>query len=125
MAGLRPHLKARARVGTTRNWLIFGERNAVSDFYYRDELLAWQARGVLTRVDWAFSRDQPAKVYVQHVLLAARDDVRHWVDDGAYIYLCGSLEGMAPAVHAAFDKILGGAALARLTEAGRYRREVY
>lgn len=125
IAGLRAHLKARARAGEGRNWLIFGERNAASDFHYREELEDWQRRGLLERVDLAFSRDQPDKRYVQHCLAAQGERLRQWLADGAAIYVCGSLTGMAPAVEAVLVELIGRQELERLTEAGRYRRDVY
>ena len=125
LAGLRAHLKAQAARGEGRNWLIFGERNRAHDFLLREELEAWQAGGMLERLDLAFSRDQEARVYVQHRLLEAQEAVRDWVAQGAAIYVCGSAEGMAGDVHAALTEILGAARLVRLTEDGLYRRDVY
>jgi sulfite reductase (NADPH) flavoprotein alpha-component len=125
MAGLRGHLKARVAAGVADNWLLFGERNAASDYHYRDELTAWQAAGMLPRLSLAFSRDQAERLYVQHLLLAEADDVRAWVTRGAAIYICGSLSGMAGAVDAALATILGRAGLDTLAAEGRYRRDVY
>ncbi|MGE4220999.1 MAG: PepSY domain-containing protein [Alphaproteobacteria bacterium] len=125
IAGLRAHLKARVKAGHRRNWLIFGERNRATDFFYRDEIEAWQAAGGLARLDLAFSRDQNAKVYVQDRLMLAGDVLRGWVDEGASILVCGSLEGMAPAVDAALAGLLGAEAVEELRAAGRYRRDVY
>ena len=125
IAGLRAHLKERARHGRTRNWLVFGERNRANDFHYGDDIEAWRASGLIQRLDLAFSRDQEARVYVQHRLREAATDVRAWVDAGAAIYVCGSLEGMAPAVDATLADLLGAATLERLEADGRYRRDVY
>lgn len=125
IAGLRSHLKARVRAGRRRNWLVFGERNAAHDFHYREDIEAWQAQGFLERIDLAFSRDQAGRVYVQQRLREAADALRAWVDDGAAIYVCGSLEGMAPAVDEALADVLGAAKLDRLAAEGRYRRDVY
>ena len=58
-------------------------------------------------------------------LRTAADDLRDWVARGAAIYVCGSREGMAPGVHAALEAALGAGRLVELTEAGRYRRDVY
>jgi sulfite reductase (NADPH) flavoprotein alpha-component len=128
LAGLRSHLRTRAAEFATRpsrNWLIFGERNATSDFYYRDEIEAWQAQGVLTRVDMVFSRDQNERLYVQDLLREQADTVRDWIAQDAAIYVCGSLEGMAAGVEAALIDILGEAGVAALIGQGRYRRDVY
>lgn len=125
LAGLRAHLKARAALGVRWNWLVFGERTAAHDYFHRAEIEAWQASGLLDRVDLAFSRDQAERVYVQHRLRAAADTLRRWVANGAAIYVCGALEGMSRDVHAALVEVLGAETLERLTDEGRYRRDVY
>lgn len=125
LAGLRAHLKAAARAGRKGHWLVFGERSAAHDAFHAEEIAVWYASGVLARVDTVFSRDQADKVYVQHRLHAAAADVRAFVERGAAIYVCGSLEGMAPGVEAALVEILGAEALEKLAGEGRYRRDVY
>lgn len=125
LAGLRALIKARIAAGHRRNWLIFGERTQAHDFHFRAEIEAWQAEGWLTRVDLAFSRDQPERVYVQHRVIEAADTLRTWVHDGAAIYVCGSQEGMAQGVDTALVDVLGPATLSELTTQGRYRRDVY
>lgn len=125
LAGLRAHLKARAALGVRWNWLIFGERTAAHDYFHRAEIEGWKASGLLDRVDLAFSRDQADRVYVQHRLRAAADILRRWVANGAAIYVCGSLEGMSRDVHAVLVEVLGTELLERLTDEGRYRRDVY
>lgn len=124
LAGLRAHLKARTG-SSRRNWLIFGERNAAFDAYYQDEIAAWQHSGVLTRMDWVFSRDQSQRRYVQDRLRECADELRTWLKDGAAIYVCGSLEGMASGVEKALADIVGKDGVDQLIEAGRYRRDVY
>ena len=125
LAGLRSLLKARVAQGQSRNWLLFGERNRAHDFHCGSELMQWHASGELARLDLAFSRDQAEKIYVQDRLLAAADELHAWLADGAAIYICGSLEGMAAGVDAALIEILGAQAVGRLIEEGRYRRDVY
>ena len=125
LAGLRSLLKARIAKGQQPNWLFFGERNAEHDFYCRDELQDWLAKGDLTRLDLAFSRDQAQKIYVQDRLREAAEDVRQWLADGAAIYICGSLQGMAAGVDQALINIVGAEAVEQLIEEGRYRRDVY
>ncbi|WP_439887545.1 PepSY domain-containing protein [Pseudomonas sp. MBLB4123] len=125
LAGLRGLLKARIAKGQGRNWLLFGERNAAHDFYCREELQAWLAGGELARLDLAFSRDQAQKVYVQDRLGEQAGELLRWLEQGAAIYVCGSLDGMASGVERVLRETLGGAALEQLREAGRYRRDVY
>jgi sulfite reductase (NADPH) flavoprotein alpha-component len=124
MAGLRGHLRSRAAMGRGRNWLLFGERQRAFDSLCDAELAVLRAAGMLPELDLAFSRD-PQPEYVQDRLHARADLLRRWIDDGATIHVCGSLQGMAGAVHEALAAILGQAALERLTDTGRYRRDVY
>lgn len=125
LAGLRALLKTRIAAGHRRNWLLFGERNAACDLHYRDELEAWLAAGAIERADYAFSRDGRDRVYVQDRLREQLPRLREWVAAGAAIYVCGSLEGMAPAVEAALQEAIGVEALEDLAAQGRYRRDVY
>ncbi|RXR08602.1 sulfite reductase subunit alpha [Pseudoxanthomonas composti] len=125
MAGLRALLREREARRAHRNWLLFGERTRQFDCFFEDELLRWQHGGHLARLDLAFSRDPPQRVYVQDKLRQAADELRNWVDEGAAIYVCGSLAGMAPAVDAELRAILGDAGLQQLRAQGRYRRDVY
>ncbi|WP_322102590.1 sulfite reductase flavoprotein subunit alpha [Paraburkholderia sp. J41] len=125
LAGLRAHLKARAHAGHARNWLIFGERNAAHDAFWRDDIARWRAQGMIERVDHAWSRDGGLLRYVQDALLAAKATLREWIDDGAAIYVCGSRNGMASGVHQSLIDMLGAARVDALMSEGRYRRDVY
>ncbi|MDQ1918769.1 sulfite reductase subunit alpha [Massilia pseudoviolaceinigra] len=125
IAGLRAHLKSRADAGEARNWLIFGERNEAHDHFCAADIAQWRQAGMLDTLSLTFSRDGDSARYVQHALEAQAAQLRAWVDAGAAIYVCGSLQGMAGAVHATLDTVLGGDTLAMLNESGRYRRDVY
>ena len=125
IASLRALLKQRIAGKRFRNWLIFGERNADRDFHHGDEILGWKSSGAIERLDLAFSRDQTERIYVQHRLEAAAEMVRQWVAQGAIIYVCGSLQGMAPGVDEALRRILGDSQVRELSAASRYRRDVY
>ncbi|GAB2622039.1 sulfite reductase flavoprotein subunit alpha [Novilysobacter erysipheiresistens] len=125
LAGLRAVLKARIAAGHRRNWLVFGERSAAHDGFHGDELERWQRDGGLPRLDRVFSRDQVERRYVQHLLGERVDEVRRWIGEDGAIYVCGSLEGMAPAVDAVLGEILGGEMLEAMAADGRYRRDVY
>jgi sulfite reductase (NADPH) flavoprotein alpha-component len=91
----------RAGGASGRSWLFFGERSFTHDFLYQ---LEWQdalADKSLTRMDVAFSRDQPEKVYVQHRVWEHRRDVVDWLDNGAFLYVCGDARTMAKDVRRA------------------------
>ncbi len=125
LAGLRAHIKQRAAQGVGRIWLMFGERSRAHDFFHQPELEAWQRAGVIERMTLAFSRDQPERRYVQDEVRAAAVEIRQWVEAGAAIHVCGSLDGMAPRVDVALIDVLGEAVLDALRVSGRYRRDVY
>ncbi|MFY0479226.1 sulfite reductase subunit alpha [Achromobacter marplatensis] len=125
LAGLRALIKARRAAGHRRNWLVFGERNAAHDNFCQTDIDAWRQEGTLARVDAVYSRDQPQRRYVQDLLREQADAVRSWVDAGAAIYVCGSLQGMASGVDAALQDILGDDRLQAMQHGGRYRRDVY
>lgn len=125
LAGLRAVLKQRIVAGHAPNWLLFGERSGAHDFHYRVEIEGWQDAGALAHVDLAFSRDQAHRQYVQHALQAQGERLREWLDAGAAIYVCGSLEGMAPGVESVLKEIVGVDALETMAGQGRYRRDVY
>jgi sulfite reductase (NADPH) flavoprotein alpha-component len=129
LAGLRAHLKQRAlehAAGTARrHWLLYGERQAAHDALYGAEVAAWQASGVLTRLDLVYSRDGGSERHVQDRLRVQGDRLRQWIEAGAAIYVCGSLAGMAEGVAAVLREQLGETTLTQLARAGRYRRDVY
>lgn len=125
IAGLRAHLKARIASGQLRNWLVFGERQAAHDYFFGDDVRRWQQAGQLPQLDLAFSRDGGPCQYVQHALAAQAPRLREWIAQGAAVYVCGSLQGMAPGVHAALVAAIGQDGVDALDAQGRYRRDVY
>nr|WP_281390531.1 bifunctional nitrate reductase/sulfite reductase flavoprotein subunit alpha [Sphaerisporangium rubeum] len=131
--GFLDHRRALGHQG--RNWLFFGEQRRTTDFYYREELESLQEDGVLTRLDLAFSRDQRAKVYVQDRMREQGARLWSWLQDGAYLYVCGDATRMAKDVDRTLREIAhlhGGltpeaadAYLRKLTADRRYARDVY
>lgn len=87
-----------------RNWIFFGERNRATDFYYSDFWLELEKQNRI-RLDLAFSRDQPEKIYVQHKMLEQKKSLWNWISQGSYIYVCGDAEEMAKDVDAALHQI--------------------
>jgi sulfite reductase (NADPH) flavoprotein alpha-component len=97
----------RAVAAEGRSWLFFGDRNFTHDFLYQ---LDWQEAlndGALTRMDVAFSRDAPEKVYVQNKMWDHRRDLIEWLDGGAYFYVCGDAKNMAKDVRATLVRAFG------------------
>ena len=133
IAPYRAFLQEREATGADgRTWLIFGHRRFTHDFLYQLEIQDWLKSGVLNEIDLAFSRDQPQKRYVQHVLWERREALQSRLAEGATLYLCGDAKAMARDVDATLVHILGGedaakgqAALDALIAAGRYKKDVY
>ncbi|MFG6447459.1 sulfite reductase subunit alpha [Roseateles sp. BYS180W] len=130
LAGLLAHLKARAaQVEQGQKpapaWLLYGEREAAHDSHYLSQLTQWQQQGWLQHVQRVFSRDGAALRHVQEALALAQQRLRDWVAEGAALYVCGSVHGMAAGVDAVLREALGAARVDELIEQGRYRRDVY
>lgn len=125
LAGLRALLRQRVADRRGDNWLLFGERSPLHDAWLDAELRAWVAQGLL-RVERAWSRADAGARYVQELIAVHAGALRDAVlRRGACVHVCGSLQGMAPAVHAALETVLEDAGLEGLIAAGRYRRDVY
>lgn len=125
IAGLMSLLHTRTRHDYTENWLIFGERQRACDFFYASTIEAWQTTGMLKRLDLAFSRDQEQRMYVQDVIRQNAAELVSWIERGAVLYVCGSIDGMASGVDQALVEILGDEQVDELRQQGRYRRDVY
>jgi sulfite reductase (NADPH) flavoprotein alpha-component len=136
VAPYRAFIEERVEQGAKgKSWLVFGERNYTFDFLYQLEWQEHLASGALSRIDVAFSRDQPEKIYVQQRLWEHRAELLKWIEDGAHIYVCGDEKGMGRDVDVMLARILGEAArgdeeagrarLKELAKAGRYQRDVY
>ncbi|MDO7384659.1 PepSY domain-containing protein [Acinetobacter baumannii] len=125
IAGLMSLLHTRTRHNYTENWLIFGERQRAHDFFYASTIEAWQTMGMLKRLDLAFSRDQEQRVYVQDIIRQNAAELINWIERGAVLYVCGSIDGMASGVDQALIHILGEEQVDELRQQGRYRRDVY
>ncbi|MEM7271030.1 MAG: sulfite reductase subunit alpha [Pseudomonadota bacterium] len=136
VAPFRAFLEERRERGATgANWLFFGDQHRASDFIYEDEIGAFSASGLLTRLDLAFSRDQEEKVYVQHRMIENGKDLYAQLEDGGHFYVCGDATRMAKDVDAALHQIIetqGGMSpeaateyVNRLKREKRYVRDVY
>ncbi|WP_372775493.1 assimilatory sulfite reductase (NADPH) flavoprotein subunit [Mangrovibacterium sp.] len=88
------------------SWLFFGERRFYSDFLYQVEWQKYLKKGVLGKIDLAFSRDQEDKIYVQHRLAERQAEVFNWLQKGASFYLCGDMKHMAKDVQKTLLEII-------------------
>ncbi|WP_144493321.1 assimilatory sulfite reductase (NADPH) flavoprotein subunit [Bacillus pumilus] len=136
IAPFRSFMQEREETGASgKSWLFFGDQHFVTDFLYQTEWQKWLKDGVLTKMDVAFSRDSEEKVYVQHQMKKQSKELFEWLDQGAYIYVCGDEKHMAHDVHhtllsiiqeeGAMSKEKAESYLANLQQQKRYQRDVY
>lgn len=135
VAPFRAFMQERQASGATgKNWLFFGDRQRAYDFAYEADWAPFVEQGLL-RLDLAFSRDQEQKVYVQDKMREHGQELWRWLQDGAYLYVCGDARQMAKGVDKALGEIAmecGGlsqeaaqAYLKDLRAQKRYLRDVY
>lgn len=118
-----------------KNWLFFGNPHFTEDFLYQVEWQRYVKEGLLTRIDLAWSRDQQQKIYVQDKLREQGAEVWRWIQQGAYIYVCGDANRMAKDVestllalvaeHGEMDTELADEFLSDMRLERRYQRDVY
>lgn len=136
IAPFRSFVEHRATVGASgKNWLFFGDQHYTYDFLYQLEWQDFLKDGVLTRLDVAFSRDQPEKVYVQDRMVARAKELYQWLEEGAHFYVCGDANRMAHDVHEALISVVENQAgisreaaeayVGELKKAKRYQRDLY
>jgi sulfite reductase (NADPH) flavoprotein alpha-component len=77
-----------------KNWLFYGDRHFTTDFLYQTEFQAYQKKGILSRLNVAFSRDTDKKVYVQHKMQKHSKELFRWLEEGAHFYVCGDMKHM-------------------------------
>ncbi|NOQ15137.1 MAG: sulfite reductase subunit alpha [Methyloprofundus sp.] len=88
------------------NWLFFGDRNASTDFIYRDEIETMQKSSVLAKLDLAFSRDQEEKIYVQDRMREKGAELFSLLEQGGYFFVCGDAYRMAKDVDKALHDVI-------------------
>ena len=136
IAPFRAFVEHRAELGQSgKSWLFFGDQHYLYDFLYQLEWQEHLKNGTLSRLDVAFSRDQPEKIYVQQRIAEKGRDLYDWLQNGAHFYVCGDASRMASDVHDAlvsvyqmhggFGREAAEAELEALKKAKRYQRDVY
>jgi sulfite reductase (NADPH) flavoprotein alpha-component len=107
IAPFRSFLWERDSTGSSgKNWLFFGEQHFLSDFLYQTEIQNFVETNLLTKIDTAFSRDQPEKIYVQHKIQNNGAEFFEWLEAGSYVYLCGAKEPMSKDVENAIINVI-------------------
>lgn len=136
IAPFRAFLQERVETGAQgRNWLFFGDQHFQTDFLYQLEWQDYLKDGALSRMDIAFSRDTPHKVYVQHKMKERAKELYAWLEEGAHFYVCGDASRMAKDVATALHEVVveqGGLSeddakdyVKKLKKEKRYQQDVY
>lgn len=117
-----------------KHWLFFGEWNRAYDFFYEDDWQHFSQKGNL-RLELAFSRDQEQKIYVQHKMWEKGEEIFQWLEQGAYLYVCGDAQRMAKDVETMLQSIVQEFSgkdtqaardyIKQLRQQKRYLRDVY
>ncbi len=91
--------------------------------------------GHLTYLDTAFSRDQGRKIYVQDLMMQNSRQLWSWIEEGAFVYVCGDAERMAKDVDRTLRRVIeseGAMSAEAATEYvdalksdRRYQRDIY
>ncbi|KKB34794.1 assimilatory sulfite reductase (NADPH) flavoprotein subunit [Bacillus thermotolerans] len=136
VAPFRSFLQEREEMAAQgKTWMFFGDQHFRTDFLYQTEWQQWLKKGVLTKMDVAFSRDTEEKVYVQHRMLEKSAELYQWLEEGAFFYVCGDKNNMARDVHETLIQLIeregnmsraqAEAYLADMQKQKRYQRDVY
>lgn len=112
-----------AQNATGPNWLLFGERNRNTHFYYEDFFQDLEKKGKL-KLSLAFSRDQDEKIYVQDRLKQEADTLFDFLDKGATIFICGDAKVMAKSVTETLEELYQKRHHATIDEAREWLRSL-
>lgn len=136
IAPFRAFVQDRVAAGATgRNWVFFGDQKSHTDYLYQEEWESYLAKGQVTHLDLAWSRDQILKVYVQDKMREKGAELWSWLNAGGHFYVCGDAKRMAKDVDVALHDVIaqhGGMTAEQAVEyvkqmkkEKRYQRDVY
>lgn len=136
IAPFRSFMQQRDNDGSTgKNWMFFGNPNFTEDFLYQIEWQQYIKKGLLTKIDLAWSQDQEHKIYVQDKIRENGKELWSWIQDGAQIYICGNASKMAKDVEKALLEVISQNSNMSFEESDeflnnlrlnqRYQRDVY
>lgn len=136
IAPFRSFVAERDASGATgRNWLFFAETDFTTDFYYQTEWQAWFNTDVLTKISLAFDNHHTGITTIQDKIKEQAPTLFEWLQNGAFLYLCGQKDPMSKEVEAALLEVIAQAGnmsasdaqqyFEQLKNEGRYMKDVY
>ncbi len=110
-------------------WIIWGEKNHHAEHKYFKELSELKKEKTNLYTDFISSREEASDhKYVQDLILSKSTEVAKWINQGAYIYLCGSKK-MGKGVEEALKQVIllnkNFRNLEEFIDSGRYLASVY
>lgn len=136
IAPFRSFVAERDTTGASgRSWLFFSEDQFTTDFLYQTEWQTWFETETLSRINLAFNNGIPDAPTLADKLLQNGKDLFEWLEQGAYLYLCGEKEPAGKAIEVALlnifqqqtDGTLQTATtyFEKLKTEGRYMKDLY
>eukprot|EP00435_Cladocopium_sp_Y103_P017058 s3392_g4.t1 len=127
-------MQKRKGIDVGKCMLFFGARYK-QEWLYREEFEKYEAEGVL-QMHTAFSREQARKIYVQHRIVEAGNDVAEkMLNQGGHFYVCGSARQVPEDIYTAMKEVMmahercgeedAEAILSNLKMEGRYTVEAW
>lgn len=117
-----------------RNWLFFSEENFTTDFLYQTEWQSWFETGTLTKVSLAFKNGSDTALSLADKIILQGKELFAWLQQGAFLYLCGEKEPAGKAIEEALLKVFstetgseadGKAFFETLKKENRYAKDLY
>ncbi len=136
--GIAPFRSFMAERDTTaasgRNWLFFSEENFTTDFLYQTEWQSLFETAALTKVSLAFKNGSDNTPSLADKIVLQGKELFEWLEQGAYLYLCGEKEPAGKAIEEALLKVFskatgneanGNAYFETLKKENRYAKDLY
>jgi sulfite reductase (NADPH) flavoprotein alpha-component len=102
-------------------YYYFGSRHQSQEYLYGEELEAYVTSGIITKAGFAFSRDGPKKVYIQHKMVEHGGILGKALhqEKGAF-YLCGPTWPVPDVYEALVDSLVTNNLVPDAKSAGEY-----
>lgn len=136
--GIAPFRSFMAERDTTaasgRNWLFFSEENFTTDFLYQTEWQSLFETAALTKVSLAFKNGSDNSPSLADKIVLQGKELFEWLEQGAYLYLCGEKEPAGKAIEEALLKVFsketgneasGNTYFETLKKENRYAKDLY
>lgn len=136
IAPFRSMIAERDATGASgQNWLLFGEEDFITDFYYQSEIQSWVETGSLQHINLTFKKNRNKSKTVQEVLKQESQRLFQWLESGSYLFVSGEKDPMGKEVEATLQQIIAEKKgvtideaanyLKQLAKEGRYAKELY